>query len=86
MSEQKESEPNVPEQNAAPQPPSTDVRLLELLVCPMTKMSLIYDADAQELISRTAGLAYPIRHGVPLMTEDVARQLTDADFERLAKR
>lgn len=65
---------------------ATDVKLLELLVCPLTKMPLIYDREAQELISRTAGLAYPIRHGVPLMTEDAARRLDDADFQKLAKR
>ncbi|MEQ1670489.1 MAG: Trm112 family protein [Hyphomicrobium sp.] len=65
---------------------ATDVKLLELLVCPLTKMPLVYDRAAQELISRTAGLAYPIRHGVPLMTEDAARRLDDADFEKLARR
>lgn len=65
---------------------ATDIKLLEFLVCPLTKMPLIYDREAQELISRTAGLAYPIRHGVPLMTEDAARRLDDADFQKLAKR
>ncbi len=65
---------------------STDPKLLELLVCPLTKMPLIYDRDAQELISRTAGLAYPIRHGVPLMTEDAARPLSDGDFQKLDRR
>jgi uncharacterized protein YbaR (Trm112 family) len=49
-------------------------------------MPLVYDADAQELISRTAGLAFPIRHGVPLMTEDAARRLTDADIAKLGNR
>ena len=65
---------------------ATDPKLLELLVCPLTKMPLVFDRDAQELISRTAGLAYPIRHGVPLMTEDAARPLTDADLHKLAER
>ena len=65
---------------------AADPKLLELLVCPLTKMPLMFDRDAQELISRTAGLAYPIRHGVPLMTEDAARRLGDADFEKLAGR
>jgi uncharacterized protein YbaR (Trm112 family) len=63
---------------------ATDPKLLELLVCPLTKMSLIYDREAQELISRTAGLAFPIRHGVPLLIEDAARRLDDADLKKLA--
>lgn len=65
---------------------AADPKMLELLVCPLTKMPLIFDKAAQELISRTAGLAYPIRHGVPLMTEDAARRLDDADFKKLAPR
>jgi hypothetical protein len=52
-----------------------DPRLLEILVCPLTKTVLEYDAAAQELISRAAGLAYPIRNGVPLMTVEAARPL-----------
>lgn len=52
-----------------------DPKLLEILVCPLTKTTLQYDAAAQELISRAAGLAYPIRHGVPMMTVEAARQL-----------
>ncbi|XYK78890.1 MAG: Trm112 family protein [Labrenzia sp.] len=54
-----------------------DRKLLELLVCPMTKATLEYDADAQELISRTAKLAYPIRNGIPIMLPDEARKLED---------
>ncbi len=54
-----------------------DPRLLEVLVCPLTKATLQYDAKAQELISRTAGLAYPIRNGVPLMVIEAARQIDD---------
>jgi uncharacterized protein YbaR (Trm112 family) len=53
----------------------TDPRLLELLVCPVTKMPLQYDAEKQELISRTAGLAYPIRDGIPIMLPDEAREI-----------
>lgn len=53
----------------------TDPRLLELLVCPVTKTRLQYDADRQELISRAAGLAYPIRDGIPIMWADQARDL-----------
>lgn len=59
---------------------AVDPKLLELLVCPLTKSLLIYDAAAQELISRQANLAYPIRNGVPLMIEDAARPLDEADL------
>jgi uncharacterized protein len=62
---------------------AVDPKLLELLVCPMTKTSLVYDAKARELISKAAGLAFPIRNGVPLMIEEAARKLTDADLRRL---
>jgi len=63
-----------------------DRRLLELLVCPRTKTSLIYDEAAQELISRAAGLAYPIREGIPVMLEEEARALTDEELSALGKR
>ena len=55
-----------------------DPRLLEILVCPVTRAPLRYDADAQELISDSAGLAYPIRDGVPVMLPDEARRLDPA--------
>jgi len=59
-------------------PPSgPDPRLLEILVCPVTKGPLIYDRAAGELISRQAGLAYPIRDGIPIMLPDEARRLED---------
>ena len=61
---------------------AVDPKLLELLVCPLTKTTLIYDAAAKELISTAAGLAFPIRNGVPLMIEDAARKLTDEDLKR----
>jgi hypothetical protein len=54
-----------------------DPRLLEILVCPLTKEPLEYDAQAQELISRKARLAYPIRDGIPIMLADEARPLDD---------
>ena len=60
---------------------SVDPKLLELLVCPLTKTRLVYDANARELLSKAAGLAFPIRNGVPLMIEDAARPLTDDDFK-----
>jgi hypothetical protein len=52
-------------------------RLLELLVCPLTKSTLIYDEARQELVSRAAGLAFPITDGVPIMTPEAARKLDD---------
>jgi uncharacterized protein YbaR (Trm112 family) len=52
-----------------------DPKLLEILVCPLTKTSLEYDAKRQELISRAAGLAYPIRDGIPIMLPEEARKL-----------
>ena len=58
-------------------PPDVDPRLLEVLVCPLTKGPLIYDRAAQELISDEAGLAYPIRDGIPIMLVDEARALRD---------
>jgi uncharacterized protein YbaR (Trm112 family) len=54
-----------------------DPRLLEMLVCPLTKTALVYDRDAEELISQAAGLAYPIRDGIPIMLVDEARKLDD---------
>jgi uncharacterized protein YbaR (Trm112 family) len=54
-----------------------DPALLELLVCPVTKTSLQYDPVRQELISRAAGLAFPIRDGIPIMLTDEARPLRD---------
>ena len=54
-----------------------DPRLLEILVCPLTKTTLEYDAEHQELISRAAKLAYPIRDGIPIMLADEARPLED---------
>lgn len=54
-----------------------DPKLLEILVCPLTKTTLEYDAGAQELISRAAKLAYPIRDGIPIMLPDEARALED---------
>ncbi len=52
-----------------------DPRLLSLLVCPVTKTRLSYDADMQELVSRAAGLAYPIRDGIPIMLAEEAREI-----------
>ncbi len=56
---------------------TVDPKLLEILVCPVTKGPLRYDAEQQELISDRAGLAYPIRDGIPIMLVDEARSLED---------
>ena len=55
-----------------------DPKLLEILVCPLTKGPLRYDAERQELISELAGLAYPIRDGIPILLIDEARKLDEA--------
>jgi len=56
-----------------------DPKLLEVLVCPVTKGPLIYNRERQELVSRIAGLAYPIRNGVPIMLPGEARELSDSE-------
>lgn len=61
---------------SAPQS-GVDPRLLEILVCPVTRAPLEYDKEKNELVSRKAGLAYPIRDGIPIMLEDEARTLDD---------
>ena len=58
-----------------------DPKLLDILVCPVTKGPLVYDKEKQELISKSARLAYPIRDGIPVMLEDEARRLEPAEFE-----
>lgn len=57
-----------------------DTRLLELLVCPVTKGPLEFDREKQELISRSARLAYPVHDGIPVLLENEARPLTDAEL------
>ena len=59
-----------------------DAKLLEILVCPVTKGPLIYDRSRQELISKSARLAYPIKDGIPVMLEEEARKLTPEETER----
>ncbi len=63
--------------------PDIDPQLLEILVCPLTKGPLVYDRAAQELLSAEAGLAYPIRDGIPIMLADEARPLRDDEKARL---
>jgi uncharacterized protein YbaR (Trm112 family) len=60
-----------------------DRKLLELLVCPVSKAPLVWDATRQELQCRASGLAYPVRDGIPVLLEDQARHLTDAEIEAL---
>jgi len=61
----------------------TDPKLLEILVCPLTKGALHYDREKQELVSRAAGLAYPIKNGVPVMLPGEARTLSDEERDAL---
>jgi uncharacterized protein YbaR (Trm112 family) len=60
-----------------------DAKLLQILVCPVTKGPLIYNKAENELISKSAGLAYPIKDGIPVMLEDEARKLTDDEVAKL---
>lgn len=60
-----------------------DKRLLEILVCPVTKGPLIYRAEAKELVSLAARLAYPIRDDIPVMLESDARKLSDEEYDAL---
>ncbi|MGA8515936.1 MAG: Trm112 family protein [Burkholderiaceae bacterium] len=60
-----------------------DTKLLELLVCPVTKGRLSYDRERQELVSRGARLAYPVRDGIPILLESEARTLTDDEIDTL---
>lgn len=59
------------------EPQDVDPLLLAMLVCPLTRMPLTYDRERQELVSRPAGLAYPVRDGIPVMLVDEARKLDD---------
>jgi hypothetical protein len=59
-----------------------DEKLLEILVCPVTKGPLEYDREREELVCRASGLAYPVRDGIPIMLESEARQLSAEERER----
>ena len=84
------AEPESGPQDAGPQGREpeglTDPRILQWLVCPLTKTTLIYDEARQELISRAARLAYPIREGIPVMLPEEARALDDDELRNLGKR
>ncbi len=62
-------------------PQGVDRRLLEILVCPLTKTVLEYDAERQELVSRAARLAYPIRDGIPIMLPEEARPISEDELK-----
>ena len=59
--------------------PELDPKLLEILVCPLTRGPLVYDRERNELVSKQAGLAYPIRDGIPVMLPDEARVLDESE-------
>lgn len=63
-----------------------DKKLLSLLVCPVSKADLVYDAEKQELLCRASGLAYPIRDDIPVMLESEARQLSLEERDQLKRR
>ncbi len=63
-----------------------DSKLLELLVCPVTKGHLDWDKERQELLSRSARLAYPVRNGIPILLENEARAMSDEELEALPPR
>lgn len=62
-----------------------DKNLLDILACPICKSTLVYKQDAQELLCKADGLAFPVRDDIPVMLEDEARQLSDEEIEALAK-
>jgi len=73
-----EQDPALPAASPGPpEPTRVDPRLLEILVCPLTRATLSYDRERQELISRAAKLAYPIRDGIPIMLPEEARRLEE---------
>jgi hypothetical protein len=83
---EQETEGRVPETAGETAPAHTDRRVLSMLVCPCTRTDLLYDGVRQELISRAARLAFPIRDGVPVMARDEARSLDDDELRTLARR
>lgn len=75
-----------PSDAPAPVRPTIDRKLLDLLVCPVTKGVLHYDHEAQELISNAAKVAYPIRDSIPIMLIEEARELSDEEIARMRAR
>jgi uncharacterized protein YbaR (Trm112 family) len=64
------------------EPGDIDPKLLEILVCPVTRTPLVYDAARQELVSKAAGLAYPVREGIPIMLPEEARRLSEEEVSQ----
>jgi uncharacterized protein YbaR (Trm112 family) len=75
MNDKTENTQSETKERSGAEPTRVDPRLLEILVCPLTKTTLEYDAAHQELISRSARLAYPIRDGIPIMLPEEARRI-----------
>ena len=75
MTDTQNATQNAGKGDEAEQDVGVDPRLLEVLVCPVTRSALTYDREANELVSRAAGLAFPIRNGVPVMLRDEARDI-----------
>lgn len=71
----------MPDEDNTSEARRVEPKLLEILVCPMTRGPLVYDRQRQELVSRRARLAFPIRNGVPVLIEDGARPLVDGEHE-----
>lgn len=79
--EKPEGEGSGDAEGVAARPHGVDPRLLEILICPVTRTALEYDAEAGELLSRKAGLAFPIRDGLPILLEEEARPLEGGEAE-----
>ncbi|HUE45737.1 MAG TPA: Trm112 family protein [Aestuariivirgaceae bacterium] len=77
MAEHTDKQPTDRQPAAGASARSVDPKLLEILVCPVSKQALEYDAERQELVSRAARLAYPVRDGIPIMLAEEARALGD---------
>jgi uncharacterized protein len=86
MADEPQAEPHDADPQGRGPEGRTDPRVLQWLVCPLTKTTLVYNEARQELISRAARLAYPIREGIPVMLPDEARQLDDDELRNLGKR
>lgn len=80
------TDPSTQAAGPTPAAPAIDLKLLEILVCPLTKTSLLYVPERAELVSRAARLAYPIRDGIPVMLEDEARHLTDDEVRSYGRK
>jgi uncharacterized protein len=85
MADEPQSQPQDADPRGGEREERTDARVLQWLVCPLTKTTLVYDEARQELLSRAARLAYPIRDGIPVMLPDEARVLDDDELRNLKR-